>query len=158
MAASCAGGPETSGEPFEGLVNAYLDNRSKRLAVRLGSGVRSGISRFNAFVQKHRRSGSQQHLPSFLNGGSSSAAGGFGGTGQGRGSGFGGGLSGLADSPEVQRLKQLAAAFASAAVGGGQMRRRLPEGSNPGECIVSPAQAVGKSGKSCVHHGGVATC
>jgi hypothetical protein len=123
------------GDPFEQLVNAYLDNRSRRLAARLGSGVRSGISRFTAFVKKHRRTESQQHLPGFLNGGSSSAAGGFGGGGGlGATSGFGGGLSGLADSPEVQRLKQLAAAFASAAVGAGQMRRNLTEGSNLGEC------------------------
>jgi hypothetical protein len=110
------------------LVNSYLDNRSKRLAARLGSGMRSSISRFTAFVKKHRRTESQQHLPGLLNGGSSSAAGGFSG-----GSGFGGGLSGLADSPEVQRLKQLAAAFASAAVGAGQMRRNLTEGSSLGE-------------------------
>jgi hypothetical protein len=122
--------PFHAGDPFEQLVNAYLDNRSKRLAARLGSGVRSGISRFTAFVKKHRRTESQQHLPGFMNGGSSSAAGGFGGGG----SGFSGGLSGLADSPEVQRLKQLAAAFASAAVGAGQMRRNLTEGSNLGEC------------------------
>lgn len=124
-----------SGDPFEKLVNAYLDNRSKRLAARLGSGMRSSISRFTAFVKKHRRSESHQHLSGYLNGGSSSsAAGGFGGGSSGMGSGFGGGLSGLADSPEVQRLKQLAAAFASAAVGAGQMRRNLTEGSNLGEC------------------------
>jgi hypothetical protein len=127
------------GDPFEQLVNAYLDNRSRRLAARLGSGVRSGISRFTAFVKKHRRTESQQHLPSFLNGGSSSAAGGFGG-GLGTGSGFGGGLSGLADSPEVQRLKQLTAAFASAAVGAGQMHRNLTEGSNLGECSAGVQQ------------------
>ncbi|KAF6256297.1 AEX-3 domain-containing protein [Scenedesmus sp. NREL 46B-D3] len=134
MAAGSLGGPEMSGHPFEGLVNSYLDNRSKRLAARLGSGVRSGISRFTAFVKKHRRSDSQQHSPGSALGGSSSAAGGFGGGGGlGMGSGFGGGLSGLADSPEVQRLKQLAAAFASAAVGAGQMRRNLTEGSSLGE-------------------------
>jgi hypothetical protein len=128
------------GDPFEQLVNAYLDNRSKRLAARLGSGVRSGISRFTAFVKKHRRTESQQHLPGFLIGGSSSAAGGFGGGGLGTSSGFGGSLAGLADSPEVQRLKQLAAAFASAAVGAGQMRRNLTEGSSLGECSAGVRQ------------------
>jgi hypothetical protein len=126
-----------SGDPFEELVNAYLDNRSKRLASRLGSGMRSSISRFTAFVKKHRRTESQQHLSGFLNGGSSSAAGGFSGGSSGMGSAFGGGLSGLADSPEVQRLKQLAAAFASAAVGVGQMRRNLTEGSNLGKCSAT---------------------
>lgn len=46
------------GDPFEQLVNSYLDNRSRKLAARLGSGMRSGFSRLTAFVKKHRRTGS----------------------------------------------------------------------------------------------------
>lgn len=47
-----------AGDPFEQLVNYYLDNRSRKLAARLGAGVKSGLSRFTAFVKKHRRTGS----------------------------------------------------------------------------------------------------
>jgi hypothetical protein len=41
--------------PFELRVSAYLDHRSQRLAARLSAGVRSSLSRFQAFVKKHRR-------------------------------------------------------------------------------------------------------
>ncbi|KAF8073214.1 DENND2B [Scenedesmus sp. PABB004] len=111
MAASVPGGPECSDEAFERLVNAYLDNRSRRLAARLGGGVRSGLSKLGALVKKtHRRTGSftQQALG-------------------GGGGGLSRGLAALADSPEAQRLKQLAAAFAS---GAGQMRRSLTGGTD----------------------------
>lgn len=126
LPAACPALLLAAGDPFEQLVNAYLDNRSRRLAARLGLGMRSGISRFTAFVKKHRRTDSHQQLPLFSGGSSAGQGGGGGGS-------FRGSFPGLAESPEVQRLKQLAATFASVAVGAGQMRRNLTEGSNLGE-------------------------
>jgi len=49
-----------AGDPFEQLVNSYLDNRRERLSARLSAGARSGMSRFTAFVKKHRRTESAQ--------------------------------------------------------------------------------------------------
>jgi hypothetical protein len=49
-----------AGDPFEQLVNSYLDNRRERLSARLTAGARGGMSRFTAFVKKHRRTESAQ--------------------------------------------------------------------------------------------------
>ncbi|KIY92253.1 hypothetical protein MNEG_15710 [Monoraphidium neglectum] len=46
---------DEGGDPFEERVSAYLDNRSRRLAARLNAGVRSSLTRFQAYIKKHRR-------------------------------------------------------------------------------------------------------
>jgi hypothetical protein len=84
-------------DPFEQLVNTYLDNRSKRLSARLGAGVRSSLSRFGALIKKHRRAESQTQMgPSFgLSSSGSSSAGGADASGGASSSASGGFASGL---------------------------------------------------------------
>lgn len=140
----------SAGDPFEQLVNMYLEQRGQRLSTRLQAGVRSSLSRFGALIKKHRGTGSVQQQSSFgansigsggvlglgqqpssgdLFGGSSSSSSsqGFGSgliaglrSGNGRG---GGGLSGsFADRPESVKMRQMVSTFAAAAE---QMRRSL---------------------------------
>eukprot|EP00775_Hariotina_reticulata_P011069 gene11069-11225_t len=111
---STTGGPERSGDPFEQLVSSYLDNRRDRISAHLTAGARSGMSRFTAFVKKHRRTESAQPAP--------------GGHGGGGGGGFS--LDGFSESPEAARLQLLASTFAAVAAGAGQIRRNIAEGGN----------------------------
>lgn len=172
----CCNAHQHVGDPFEQLVNSYLDNRSRQLAARLGAGVRSSLSRFTAFVKKHRRTGSHipeagsipgglaerlcaytlatdvtcpvhtvllrmhilQKLAYFLNSSHLARLDLWHRADTQpapvlrlpRGTGFGGSLM---ERPEAQRIKQLAAAFASVAVNAGQMRRNFTEGNSLGE-------------------------
>lgn len=89
--------PNNTGDPFEQLVNTYLDNRSKRLSARLGAGVRSSLSRFGALIKKHRRAESTQMGPTFgLSSSSGADAGGGAGASSSASGGFASGLmSGL---------------------------------------------------------------
>jgi hypothetical protein len=129
-----------AGDPFEALVNTYVENRSKRLSARLGAGVRSSLSRFGALMKKHRRTESLQSALSSVfsssgasagaDHGSASASGGFAsGLMSGLSRGRSGGLSAsFAERPEALKMRQMVAGFAAAAE---QMRRNLSaDGSN----------------------------
>ena len=125
-----------AGDPFEQLVNAFLDNRSRRLSARLGAGVRSSLSRFGALLSKHRRTGSTQSLSGFGFAGASSSRGAMSEQNSNAG-GTGmmsvmrpksGGLSAsFAERPESLRMRQMVAAFAAAAE---QMRNNLTDSGN----------------------------
>lgn len=120
-----------AGDPFEQLVNNYLENRSKRLSVRLGAGVRSSLSRFGALIKKHRRGDSLGFSSSGADthGSSASANGGFAGglrSGLSRGM-SGGGSMNFAERPEAVKMRQMVSSFAAAAE---QMKRSLRDGSS----------------------------